>query len=160
MNHTAQNQLEELASVIRDLTDTANRISHSEEAKAEAASQNRHELLDGFIQEEQAYILKLRGLEQRRLRLLESLGWKSLTFRQVLEQADPSQKELLSPLFFELETQLKRLENARKASEQIIGVRLHELQISIAKAQGSSYDNSGNVNLNAPSHAKLRDKYV
>ena len=120
MNQITQESLEEFAAVIRDLSDTAARIAQVEEAKAAAASQRRHELLDGYIQDEQAQILKLRGLEQRRLTLADALGWKSLTFRQILEKAAPEQDHLLRPLFSDLEQNLKRLEHARKSSEKII----------------------------------------
>ena len=67
MNQNTQETLEEFAAVIRDLSVVAVHIAQIEEAKAAAASARRHELLDGYIQDEQAHILKLRGLEQRRL---------------------------------------------------------------------------------------------
>lgn len=160
MTQTTQKPLEEFASVIRDLTGTAEDISRIEEEKASAATDKRHYLMDSFIQEEQAAILKLRGLEQRRLRLAEALGWKSLTFRQILEKADPSQRALLNPLFIDLERQLKRLTDARHASEQILNTRIHELQVAIGRQQGSSYDNSGNVSVDSPIRSKLHNRYV
>lgn len=160
MDLNTQETLEKFATVIRELTDTAEYIARIEENKAIVASEKRHRLLDGLIQDEQAQILKLRGLEQRRLRLADSLGWKSLTFRQILEKAEPEQQTLLQPLFGELEHQLKRLENARKNAEQIINTRLHEMQVILARQQGGSYDNTGNINLNSPVHAKLQNKYV
>lgn len=160
LSQTVHEPLEDFAAVIRDLTATAGHIAKIEDAKAEAASAGRHTLLDGFIQEEQAYILKLRGLEQHRLKLAESLGWKSLTFRQILERTTPEETELLSPLFSELELQLKKLGQAREAAERLIKVRLHELQIAIARQQGTSYDNSGNINSESMPHIKLQDKYV
>ena len=46
MNQITQESLEEFAAVIRDLSDTAARIAQVEEAKAAAASQRRHELLE------------------------------------------------------------------------------------------------------------------
>lgn len=160
MNQTIQEPLEDFAAVIRDLSVTSTRIAQIEESKATAASNRRHELLDGYIQEEQAQILKLRGLEQRRLKMAEALGWKSLTFRQILEKATPEQGRLLRPLFLELEQQLKRLEDARNASEQIINARLREMNVLIARQQGGSYDSRGSVNPGSPVHTKLHDKYV
>ena len=82
MDSNTRDTLDKFASVIRELTDTAGNIAHIEEQKAVAASEKRHQLMDAFIQDEQAQILRLRGLEQRRLRLADSLGWKSLTFRR------------------------------------------------------------------------------
>lgn len=160
MDHTTQEPLEEFASVITQLTATAEDIARIEEEKASAATDRRHYLMDSFIQEEQAALLKLRGLEQRRLRLADALGWKSLTFRQILEKANPVQHSLLSPLFQDLERQLKRLGSARDASEQILNTRIHELQVAIGKQQGSSYDNAGNVSSTSPVHSRLHNKYV
>ncbi|MCI8865465.1 MAG: hypothetical protein HFG60_09320 [Lachnospiraceae bacterium] len=160
MSQQTQEPFEEFMEVIRELTSLAGAIAGVEEAKAEAAAQKRHQFLDGFIQEEQAQILKLRGLEQRRLRLAKALGWESLTFRQILEKAPPRQSQLLKPVFYDLEQKLGRLQKARKSSEQIIRVRLHELEGAIAQMQGGPYDNAGNVSLNPPAGSKMRDKYV
>ncbi|MCI8950178.1 MAG: flagellar protein FlgN [Lachnospiraceae bacterium] len=160
MAQSMQEPLQEYASVIEELTQLAGSISQIEEKKTQAAADKEHQKLDGYIQKEQALILKLRGLEQRRIRLSDSLGWESMTFRQILEHASPDQKEVLEPVFNSLEQQLLQLEAARKASEQIIHVRLHELQVLIARAEGGSYDESGNISLNNPVRSKLHGKYV
>ncbi len=160
MEQQAQELFDGFVSVIEDLISVAGDIAQVEEDKAEAASLKRHELLNGYIQKEQAQILKLRGLEQRRMNLLKELGWESLTFRQILEKASPDRVSRLQPLFFDLENQLGRLTKARQASEHIIGVRLHELQTLIALQEGGSYDNSGSVNPNTPLHSKFRGTYV
>ncbi len=160
MEQTKQELLEQFAAVIRELTVLAGDIAQVETAKANAAAEKRHYLLDGYIQKEQAYILKLRGLEQHRMNLAKELGWESLTFRQILEQASLRQSELLRPLFDCLDQQLKELEQARNNSERIIHVRIHEIQTLMAQRQGSSYDNTGNVNLPPSGGAKLKDRYV
>lgn len=158
MNQTTHDSFEEYMTVIRNLTAVAGNIARVEESKTAAATGKRHELLDGCIQEEQAYLLKLRGLEQRRMKLQETLGWGSFTLRQILDAAAPEQREPLTPLFGELEQQLIRLQQAREASEQIIHVRLHELDVLTQR--GASYDNGGNVSHAGASQARIRSKYV
>ena len=160
MDQDRQKLLEDFITVIKDLTDVAGHISRIEENKAQAASLKRHELLDGYIQKEQALILKLRGLEQHRIRLAKSLGWDSLTFRQILEKAPAEERQMLAPLFQELDGQLSHLKGAKEAAEKIINVRIHELQVAIARSEGSSYDNSGSMNISAPRPSKMRDTYV
>lgn len=159
MNQTTD-PLNKYCIVIRDLTNVAASISRVEETKAAAASERRHELLDGCIQEEQALLLKLRGLEQHRANYQKALGWEDLTLKQILEHADPGQRESLTPLFDNLEQQLKRLQDARSTSERIIGVRLHELNILAARQQGSSYNSEGTARPAAASHARIHNKYV
>lgn len=160
MDHDRQELLDNFIAVIKDLTALAGDIAQVEDHKAQAASQKRHELLDGIIQKEQAQILKLRGLEQHRIRRAKALGWDSLTFRQILEKADPAEREVLTPLFAQLEGQLKRLGSSRKSSEQIIKVRIHEIETAIARQQGGSYDSTGSVSPKVPPHLKMRDTYV
>ena len=161
MTQETQELFDKFTAVVRELADLAGEIAQVEEAKAEAASLKRHERLDGFIQKEQAQILKLRGLEQHRMRLAKDLGWESLTFRQILERAEDGQREPLTPLFDQLSRNLSRLEQSRKASEQIIRVRVHEIETAIAQQQGASYDSSGNANLGSSPHVnKMRNTYV
>lgn len=160
MNQDTQELFHNFTAVIRELAVLAGDIATVEERKAEAAVQKRHQLLDGFIQKEQAQILKLRGLEQRRIRMAKELGWESLTFRQILEKAEPEQKESLSPLFAELEQNLKRLGQSRQSAEQIIKVRIREIETAIARGQGGSYDNQGGVSPNTPPRNKMKDTYV
>lgn len=160
MDQKTQQSFEEFTAVIRDLTAVVGDIGRTEDAKAQAASEKHHQLLDGYIQREQALILKLRGLEQHRIQLAETLGWNSLTFRQILETASPDQVAILRPLFVQLEEQLNMMQQSRKSSEQIIQVRLHELQVALARQEGSSYDNTGNVNLSVPPHSKMKNTYI
>ena len=79
--------LEEFAASIEQLAHTIEGIARLEEEKAETASLGYHDRMDGILKREQVYILKLRGLEQKRLRLAEAMGWKGLTFRQILSQS-------------------------------------------------------------------------
>lgn len=109
-------------------------ISELEEAKAEAASTRQHQKIDGFLKEEQALILKLRGLEQLRMKQAGALGWQGLTFRQILERADGGQKELLSPLFDKMNSQLRRLTDSKDSADRILRLRLKELEEALAGA--------------------------
>ena len=160
MDQTTQTTLDEFIAVVQDTAELAVSIAKIETSKAEAASEKKRHYLDSYIQTEQAMLLKLRGLEQKRTHLAEALGWKGLTFRQILANASPEDREKLLPSFNQLEESLKGLETSRKASEQILNVRLHELQVAIARREGGSYDDAGNVNLNSPYRSKMKDRYV
>lgn len=144
--------------IIQDLTAVAGNIARVENIKTAAATEKRHELLDNCIQEEQAYLLKLRGLEQHRIKLQKVLGWNSLTLLQILAVASPEQKKSLTPLFERLEQQLEYLQHVREAAEQIIRVRLHELEVFAQR--NASYDSRGNINHTGASQARIRNKYV
>ena len=158
MSLRTQEPLEQYVTIIQDLAAVVQQIAIIEETKAEIAANRLHQKLDSCIQKEQALILKLRGLEQHRIKSQEAIGFGTLTLKQIKESASSEQLLTLSPAFEALETQLKRLEHARQAAEQMISVRIHEMEVF---AQwGQSYDNGGKVSSAAPSQNKFRSKYV
>lgn len=150
--------LNEFIEVLNQLTQVVHALTQIEEKKALAAAQSQHMLMNDFLNPEQAQILKLRGLEQKRIKLADKLGWKGLTFRQILNQPELSRKELLSPLFVELDAGIRRLTGAKDSADRVIKLRLRELESAIAKGAGSSYDGKGAPMGSSPVH--FHDKYV
>lgn len=127
------NTLNEFARSITLITDVVKDIRRIEEQKAVSASEGHHDKMSGLIQREQAILLKLRGLEQNRLHQVEALGWKVLTFREILSSVSEEQKELLLPLFTELDRELKVLTDARDSADRIITLRLAEFQKALSE---------------------------
>lgn len=153
MDHNNDGQSALLAPFIHTLEqlfETTTKLTEAETAKAEAASAREHGKMDAFLKEEQALLLKLRGLEQQRNRQAEALGWKGLTFRQILTECDLETSSALSPTFAKLEQQLKDLTDARDAAGRIISVRLREFEHILGTGSGLGAD--------APSH--FHDRYV
>lgn len=138
--------LEELSGIIVKLTEAEN-------AKARTASAGEHGKMDSFLKEEQALLLRLRGLEQQRDRQASALGWNGLTFRQILEAADEDEASVLSPLFSQMEQQLKNLTDAEESSNRIISVRLREFEHILGVNGQNGLPETG-----GPS--RFRDRYV
>ena len=150
--------LEEFAASIEQLAHTIEGIARLEEEKAETASLGYHDRMDGILKREQVYILKLRGLEQKRLRLAEAMGWKGLTFRQILSQSTPEQAGRLSPLFTRLDSQIKHLREVKDTAERMIQVRLREFNMILSSTTGGGCDENG-VPVKGPS-SFFHDRYV
>lgn len=138
---------------IEQLSETVRQLTRAETAKAEAASANEHSRMDSFLHEEQALILKVRGLEQQRDRHAGELGWKDMTFRQILAAADEEDSAVLAPLFSRLERELKDLTDAREAAGRIITARLRELELLLGTGSPD-----GTPGAEAPSY--FHNKYV
>lgn len=143
--------LSQTAVVLKELT-------HIEQQKADVASQKQHQLMDGFLKEEQALMLRLRGLEQHRMKLSEDLGFQDLTFRQILEQADNTVREELTPLFTSMTEETARLTQAKDAADRIIRLRLREMELAISKERGINYESNGNITEKMPAH--FQNTYV
>lgn len=150
--------LVEFAHSIEQLAEAVNEIAQIEEEKADAAAQSRHDQMDGFLKREQVSILKLRGLEQKRLRLAADMGWKDLTFRQILDRATIEQQECLSPLFTRLDSQIARLRTAKDSAERMINVRLREFDYILSTGNSEGYDEAANA-VKGPS-SLFHDRYV
>ena len=138
--------LEELSQIIVKLTE-------AEKAKADAASAGEHGKMDSFLKEEQALLLKLRGLEQLRVRQATDLGWEKLTYRQILASAGEAERSVLFPLFSEMEQLLKNLTDAEESSNRIISVRLREFEHILGANSQTSFPEA-----NSSSH--FHDRYV
>ena len=120
--------LEDFCSTLEQLSEIVGTITALEDAKAEAASKKQHFLKEGYLKQEQALVLKLRGLEQTRVKQADALGWKGLTFRQILNRTSEQQKELLSPLFHNLSLQTKQLAGSKESADRILSLRLKEFE--------------------------------
>ncbi|MCI8513222.1 MAG: flagellar protein FlgN [Lachnospiraceae bacterium] len=156
MNFNKEGQTALLSSFVhtlKQLSETAVRLTEAETAKANAASAKEHEKMDSFLKEEQALLLKLRGLEQQRNRQAEELGWKDLTFRQILQKSDPETFSVLSPVFSELEQQLKNLTDAKDSAGRIISARLREFEHILGTGSSAS-------GLGADVSSHFHDRYV
>ena len=153
------NQLsEEFIPIITELTKALGALTRLEETKAETASLGYHSRMDGLLKEEQAIVLRIRGLEQRRLKLQENLGWAGFSFRQILSNSDQEQAGLLTPLFLPLEQQIKNLLDVRDSAQRIISLRLREFSTALSQEDGQSYNENGEPGIRIPSH--FRDTYV
>ena len=70
--------------LIQQFIELFDRMTPLEQSKLEVVSRNQVALLEDIIKKEQAEIMALRGLDQKRQRIQEELGWKDLTFQEIL----------------------------------------------------------------------------
>ena len=127
MDYNMEGRSEAFGSFVQtlgQLSDTVKQLTRAETAKAEAAAAREHKRMDSFLKEEQALILKVRGLEHQRDRHAALLGWKDLSFRQVLDAANEEETAVLLPVFSALEQDLKELTDAKEAAGRIRTARL------------------------------------
>ena len=153
-----EHSFEDFTAVIQSLIKVTDKITLIEREKAAAAADRKHELLDNCIQEEQAVLLQLRGLEQKRFRLMEGLGWQDLTFRQLLKRVSPEKQQILSPLFDDLDRKLKALTSAKEDADRMILTRVRELEIFLSRSENPSYSPDGTAE--APRSFSQKDTYV
>lgn len=139
------NDFSNFIKIIEEFIDFFDHLIPIEQEKLEAAIKNRVTFVEECMHKEQAAILRLRGLEQRREKEQDALGMKDYSFRQILEAAPKDIASVLRPLFDRLSEQVRQYQSISDNARDIIEVNLHVIQSSLAeKAPGREmYSASG-----------------
>lgn len=156
MQNITTESLNTFTVLIQELTDVVKEISQIENEKAQAVSLYHHTDLEACIRKEQASILKLKGLEAKRLEYMREHGWEGLSFRQVLPLLPESQSGILSPFFDDLSRAVEGLSSSRQSAERILNLRMRSFQTFLEQEHRNSTmkNNSNSHNLS------MREKYV
>ena len=88
--------------VIREFIQLFEALIPIEQKKLDSAVHNQVSFVEDCMNQEQAAVLRLRGLELKRQKIQKDLGMEQLTFKQLIEEAPEDVKVSLIPLFNEL----------------------------------------------------------
>lgn len=137
--------LSNFTDIIKEFIDFFDELIAIEQEKLDAATRNQVSFVEDCMHKEQAAILRLRGLEQKREKEQERLGMGGYTFRQILEHASEDDVNTLNPLFNQLSDQVRMMQSLSESAKDIIEVNLHMIQSSLAKKApgGETYSASG-----------------
>lgn len=122
-----------------------------ESDKVKAASDNNIIKVEECMKKEQADILKLRGLEQKRLKLQQELGFDNMTFQEVVAHAPNEYQPELNSLLKQMKDVIIRFQAANDSAGKVIEVNLHKIDKIITQLKeqqqiepdGKSYNSSG-----------------
>ena len=139
--------------LIRQFIELFDRMLPLEQSKLEVVSRNQVALLEDIIKKEQAEIMALRGLDQRRERMQEELGWKDLTFQEILRRLPEEERPDMKQLFDELAARVTQFQSVTESSKTIMEVNLHAINQMAARQGGGTktYTEDGSVEA-GPAH--------
>ena len=146
-------KLSDFQELIRQFIELFERMIPLEQSKLEVVSRNQVTQLEDIIKKEQAEIMALRGLDQKRERIQEELGWKDMTFQEILKRLPEEQRPDMKQLFDELATRVTTFQSVTESSRTIMEVNLHAINQMVASQGGgrSTYKEDGSVET-GPSH--------
>ncbi|WMJ78586.1 MULTISPECIES: flagellar protein FlgN [unclassified Sedimentibacter] len=99
--------------------------------KYDTVIKNDIETLDDIVSKEQAYYLKIRGIEQKREKLLDSMGYKNMTLKEVIEAADDKKAAMLKEKYEEFAKIIAEVKKISDLCKTIIKVRMHRIDRAI-----------------------------
>lgn len=103
-----------------------------EQDKLNAIVKNRVAIVEDLMHKEQAAVMRLRGLEQKRLAEQKQLGLENYTFRQILENIPDTEAAVLRPLFDRLDHQIRTLQSLSRNIKDAIEVNLRVIEQNLA----------------------------
>lgn len=101
--------------------------------KLEDISQNRLSQLDQHVKDEQVFMLKSKGLEIERDKLVAQTGSPKSTFRELIPQFDESVRTHLQEIYDELSDVLLDLKEVNTRCNYITEIKLHSVEVNLKK---------------------------
>ncbi|WP_394523100.1 flagellar export chaperone FlgN [Lacrimispora sp. JR3] len=126
--------MNDFITVIEDLTELFQELIQIEQLKLEAAKKNRITHVEESMNKEQAAILKLRGLDRKRELCQEALGFKGLTFQEILSKTSGEEHEQLKNQFNTLSHYVRLFQNINDSARTMIEINLHKINNVISNA--------------------------
>lgn len=119
--------MNEFKEIISELTLLFQDLCEIEQEKLEVIQKKRITFLEDCMNQEQAAILRMRGLDIRRETCQERLGWKGDSFRQILDKNDEAGRKELEPMFTELSHFVTQFQNISDSARTLIEINLHQI---------------------------------
>lgn len=109
--------------------------------------------LDETVAKEQAFYMKMRGLEQKRIAYIEKIGMKDKTLAEIIELSNETDKAILNEAYDELNRLITEVKKISDLCKLVIEVRLRRIDRAMNKLgyKENTYSNEDVKNNNTKS---------
>lgn len=128
--------MEEFMKVIRETIQLFDDFLPLEETKLKHAQEQNLTGLENCMTQEQAVVMKLRGLENKRAVAQKKLGWEGKTFREILELVPEDTKAEFRALYEQLTLSMNLFREANESAMKTVKVHLREIDRVIESKKG------------------------
>ncbi len=131
--------MQEFQDIIRRLILLFQELTGIESKMLEAARAQHMAELESLMIKEQASVMQLRGLEKEKDRIQEANGYGGMSFQQILETMDETDKEQILPLFDEMSRAVQMFQEIHENLTVIMQVNLRQIDKVINDPEGHIY---------------------
>lgn len=137
--------MDKFKKVIRDMIALFEDHLPLEQKKLKAVQMDDVATVEACMTQEQALVLKLRGLDQKRERVMKELGWDGKTFSQIVASAPEEERQELQKLFEDLDRSMGVFKDVNDNAMTTMEVHLRDIEkvIKIKDPEGR-YGQEGN----------------
>lgn len=137
--------MKELCDILREMTALFREFLPLEEEKLKAAQRKQVTFIEDCMGKEQALLLKIRGLEQKRESFLKKKGLQGRTLREIIAEQPQEEQRELTQVFEAFGNAVKTFSALNEEAMKLIRLNLHELENVVKEKEGSSYSKSKEV---------------
>jgi predicted transposase YbfD/YdcC len=123
--------MEELIELLKESAEVYKQFLELEYKKYDIVIKNDVISLDDIVSKEQVVFLKMRGLEQKREKLIVSFGMNGKTFKEIIDNQDEDEN-LLSE-YQNLKSIISEVKKISSLCKTLIEVRLHRLDKAMSQ---------------------------
>ena len=115
-------------SLIKELIELFDALIAVEQKKLDSVVNNNISVVEECMKKEQAFVLRLRGLEQQRESIQSAMGMQGMAFREILTKVPQEILDELAPLFQELSEKVRAFQSVNDNAKDAIQVNLYQIQ--------------------------------
>ncbi len=145
-------QMDSLCTILQESLELYENFIKVEYEKYDAVIKDDIKRLDEVISNEQVFYLKVKGLEQKKEKLIESMGMKDKSLKEIINISVQEDRSRLIPLYDNLMKALTDFKKINHECKTIIEVRLHRIDVAMNKL--GEKDNSYPQNENQKNNLK------
>ena len=119
--------MDKLYDLLKENVELYSNFLELEYKKYEAVIKDDISTMDDIVSKEQACYLKMRGLEQKREKILKDLGFADKTLKEIIAFSENEQKLKLTEMYDELNRLIKELKKIQTLCKNIFEVRIHRV---------------------------------
>ncbi len=116
-----------LSELIRENADIYKAFLELEYNKYKAVIEDDLITLDTVVYQEEVFYMKMKGIEQKRQKHIQSLGFKDETLEEIIGNTESEYKIILQEQFDELNSTINELKKINNLLKTVIEVRLRRI---------------------------------
>ncbi len=122
-----------LIDLLEENADLYKNFLELEYKKYDTVIKNDIDTLNDIVADEQVYYLKIRGMEQKREKLLVSLGYKDKTLKEIISVYNDDEKYMLNEKYNELSKLITEVKKISSLCKTLIEVRMNRIEKAMAQ---------------------------
>lgn len=148
--------------ILKESSDLYKSFLELEYEKYDAVIKNDVDALDDIVSKEQVYYMKMRGVDQKREKLVDAIGCKGMTLKEIIETDKIKNNGEIIEKYNELSEIIQEVKKINSLCKTLIEVRMHKIDDALVQLgeRDKTYSNTTTENKNNSGKSVMFSKKV